>query len=234
MSDLLGLLLLLVMFGGSLIALAILAWGLFAAKRTSSVIACAVVAALLFAAQVGLLWLLYSFGAGWSGGDPRKAVFIKGAGVVTALLVAGFLALKLPRVWGGPTAAPRGPRDGARITAMFLVAYVVYFAWVVAMRQIYMPGGGAALPSLASLLTLLVALILAWGLWRHATWAWYGAVAGVVYLLARIVWFLPPRLSDAPFLLMSTPVGISLILLISALGVLLLSNARKLCTPSSS
>jgi len=230
MSDLLGLLLFLTAFAGSVIALAILVYGLFAARRTSSVITCAVLAALLFAAQVGFYWLLYSFGAGFSGGDARQAGLIKGAGFLAALLVAGFLAFKLPRVWGAPAAPPRPP-DGARIGAMILVAYVLYFAGVVAMRHFHPPGGVSMPPSLTAWLTPVVGLALAWGLWRHDRWAWYAALAGIVYTAARIVWFLPPRLADLPFLLASTPVGVSLLLLVSALGVLLLSNARKLCAP---
>lgn len=230
MSDLLSLLLMLTIFGGGVIALAILVYGLFAARRTSSVIVCAALAALLFAAQIGFYWLLYSFGAGFSGGDARQAGLIKGAGVLAALLVAGFLAFKLPRVWGGP-AAPRRPLDGARIAAAILAAYALYFLGVMLLRHLYPPGGVSVPPSLATWLMPLAALALAWGLYRHDRLAWYVALGFVAYAIARIVWFSQPRLSDVPFLLMSTPLGISLLLLISALGVLLLSNARKLCAP---
>ena len=78
-------------------------------------------------------------------------------------------------------------------------------------------------------LITLAGLALAWGLWQHRVWAWYAALACSVYAIVRMAWYTYPMLADASYLLVSTPVGMRLALLVSLLCVLLFSNARKLC-----
>jgi hypothetical protein len=50
------------------------------------------------------------------------------------------------------------------------------------------------------------------------------------YAIARILWFAyPGQFSDLSFLFMNTPVGVRLVLLAALVGVLLFSNARRVC-----
>jgi len=68
MHDLLTLAVIIIAFGGlSIIGIVILSSGLFAARRTSSVIACAAMAAILFAVQLGWIYFWHSFGVRFGG-----------------------------------------------------------------------------------------------------------------------------------------------------------------------
>lgn len=230
MPDLFALLVVITALGGlAVVGIVILLSGLFAAQRTSSVIACAAVAAILFAAQLGWIALWHSFGVGFGGEGAKSAIVIKWGSITAVVLVGGFLALKLPRAVGKAVETAHWVRDGAKISAVIVVAYVLYLLGMVVLRWAYPPGGGAPVIALATWLTALIGIVLAWGLWRHQEWAWYAAVACTVYAISRIVWFAYPRLTDVPFLFMLTPAGVRLLLLVSLLGVLLFSNARKLC-----
>lgn len=230
MQDLFALLILVTAFGAlGVIGILILLSGLFAAQRTSSVIACAVVAAILFAAQIGSISFWHEFGAAFSGGGGQGRTIIQWIGVAAAALVAGFLAFKLPRTWAKAIESAHRLRDGAKIAAVITVAYVLYLLGIEVLRWAYPPGGGAPPTSLATWLTVVVGLVLAWGLWRHYQWAWYAALVCAAYAVFQIVWVILPSPSDVLFLFMSTPLGLRLLLLVSLLGVLLFSNARKLC-----
>jgi hypothetical protein len=111
---------------------------------------------------------------------------------------------------------------------LIVVAYTLYFAGGALLRWAFPPG--RSIPSLSTWIILGGGLLLAWGLWRHRMWAWYAALVCAVYAIARIVWLAWPNLPvDVSFLFMSTPVGVRLLLLGALLGVLLFSNARKLC-----
>jgi uncharacterized membrane protein (DUF2068 family) len=73
--------------------------------------------------------------------------------------------------------------------------------------------------------------ILAWGLWRRRQWSWYASVVCAIGAASWIVW--PAHeLVGAPFRFLATPPGVNLALLVLLLGVLLFSNARRLCSRS--
>jgi hypothetical protein len=236
MHDLLSLVVIIIAFGGlSIIGIVLLSSGLFAAQRTSSVIACAAMAAMLFAVQLGSMYFWQSFGVGFGGESGTSAMIHQWGSVAAIVLVGGFLVLKLPGSLGRTVEAAHWLRDGAKISAVTIVAYVLYLLVDVVSRSTYPPASEAPPVSLAVWMTTLVGLVLAGGLWRHRPWAWYAAVACAVYAIIRIVWPAFQGVSDITQLLKVTPVGMSLLLLVSLLGVLLLSNARKLCirqTPS--
>lgn len=234
MQDLSSLLILAVAFGGfGVVGVIILIAGLFAAQRTSSVIACAAAAAILFALQLGWIYFWHSFGVGFGGEGRRSAAILQWGSTTAVVLVGGFLALKLPRAVGKVVESARWWRDGAKVSALITVAYVLYLVGGVFLRWAYPPGGGV--PSIAPVtwLTALAGAVLAWGLWQHRGWAWYAAVAGAAFLAIRTVWFVSQGRADFVFLFMSTPTGVRLLLLVALLGVLLFSNARRLCVAQS-
>lgn len=231
MQDLLSLLLLITAFGGlGIIGVLILCAGFLAAERTSTILWCAAVAAMLFAVQLGWIAFWHSFGVGFGGEDIKGRTVLQWGGVIAVVLVGGFLAWKLPSAVEKTVENAKWWRDGTRVSALLVLAYVLYFIGGILLRWAYPPGGGFPPPSPAAWIVTLAGMVLAWGLWRHRMWAWYAAVACAIYAIARIVWFAWPKLSaDVSFLFMSTPVGIRLLLLGSLLGVLLFSNARGLC-----
>lgn len=230
MHDLLSLAVIIIAFGGlSIIGIVILSSGLFAAQRTSSVMACAAMAAILFAVQLGSMYFWHSFGVGFGGEGGKSATILKWGSIAAIVLVVGFLVLKLPGSLGRTVETARWLRDGAKISAVIIVAYVLYLLVGVVARSTYPPASGAPPVSLAVWLITLVGLVLASGLWRHRPWAWYAAVACAVYAIFRIVWPAFQSVSDITHLLIVTPVGMRLLLLVSLLGVLLFSNARRLC-----
>ena len=231
MSDLLAILLMVTAFGGlAVVGVVILLSGLVAAERASSVIWCAAAAALLFTVQLSWIALWHSFGVGFGGEDIKGRTVLQWGSVGAVLLVGGFLALKFPSVVERAVESGKGWRDGARVSALIVVAYVLYVVGGILLRWAYPHGGIASPPPLASWITLLAGVVLAWGLWRHRMWAWYGTLICCVYAIARILWFTwPYLLSDLSFLFVTTPAGVRLILLVLLLGVLLLSNARALC-----
>jgi hypothetical protein len=231
MSDLSAILLMVTAFGGlAVIGVVILLSGLVAAERTSSVIWCAAAAALLFTVQLSWIGLWHSFGVGFGGEDIKGRTVLQWGSVGAVLLVGSFLALKFPSVVERAVENGKWWRDGARVSALIVAAYVLYLVGGIFLRWAYPRGGIVSPPSLTSWITVLGGVVLAWGLWRHRVWAWYGTLICCVYAIARILWFTWPNLpSDLSFLFMTTPVGVRLILLVLLLGVLLLSNARKLC-----
>jgi hypothetical protein len=231
MQDILALLLLITAFGGlAIIGVLILLGGLVAAERTSSIIWCAVAAAALFTVQLGWIGFWHSFGVGFGGEDVKGRTVLQWGSVITVVLVGGFLAWKLPSALEKVVEKAQWWRDGARVSALIVVAYVLYLVGGILLRWAYPPGGGGAPPSPAAWIIALAGLVLAWGLWWHRAWAWYAALICAIYAIARIAWFAwPARPSDLPFLFNSTPTGIRLLLLGVLLGVLLLSNARRLC-----
>lgn len=208
----------LAVFGGlGALGLLVLLIALFAAKRTGSVIACAFAAALLFAMQIGF----YAF---WE----ESSIVWTGA-LIALALVAGFLRFKLTHR-EQPTDAPAWWRDGAKIAAILLVAYAIYDAGFIILRQRYPYAGQAELPSIFAWLPVLTAVALAWGLREHYRWAWYAAVC---LLAASMAWTAGIFLRTTPsleFLLVSTPVGAVFLLKLAAFVVLLATNARKLCS----
>jgi hypothetical protein len=231
MQDLLALLVLITAFGGlAIIGVLILLGGLVAAERTSSVIWCAAAAALLFAVQLGWIGFWHSFGVGFGGEDVKGRTVLQWGSVIAVVLVGGFLAWKLPSALGKVVEKAEWWRDGAKVSALIVAAYILYLVGGILLRWAYPPGGGVPPSSPAAWIIALAGLVLAWGLWRHRTWAWYAALICAIYAIARIAWFAwPTRPSDVSFLFMATPTGIRLLLLGSLLTVLLLSNARKLC-----
>src|SRR5262245_15522916 len=229
MQDLLSLLVLIVAFGGlSIIGVVILLGGLVAAERTSAVIWCAVVAGLLFAIQLGWIAFWHSFGVGFGGEDIKGRTILQWGSVISVVLVGGFLAWKLPAALGKVVEKAQWWRDGARVSALIVVAYVLYLAGGVLLRWVFPPGLSA--PPLSTWIIAAVGVVLAWGLWSHRTWAWYAALVCAIYAVARILWFAWSRPVDLSFLFMATPVGIRLLLLTALLGMLLFSNARQLCS----
>ena len=165
MSDLFGLLLVITAFGGlSVIGIAILLSGLFAAERTSSVIWCAGAAALLFAVQLGWIGFWHSFGVGFGGEDIKGRTILQWGSVTAVMLVGGFLALKLPSAVGKMFEQLRWWQDGARVAALIVLAYVLYLAGVVLLRWAYPP---AVPPSPASWIATLVGIVLEIG---RASW----------------------------------------------------------------
>ena len=229
MPDLFAILLMVTAFGGlAVVGVVILLSGLVAAERTSSVLWCAAAAALLFTVQLSWIALWHSFGVGFGGEDIKGRTVLQWGGVGAVLLIGSFLALKFPSVVERAVENGKGWRDGARVSALIVVAYVVGGIFL---RWAYPRGGIASLPPLTSWITVLGGVLLAWGLWRHRMWAWYGTLICCVYAIARILWLAWPNLlSDLSFLLVTTPVGVRLILLALLLAVLLFSNARALCT----
>jgi len=216
-------------FGGlGIIGAVILLSGLIAAERTSAIIWCAAVAAALFAVQLGWIGFWHSFGVGFGGETIEGRTILQWGGVIAVVLVGGFLAWKLPSALEKTVENAKWWRDGARVSAFIVVAYVLYFVGGVLLRSAYRSGGVP--PSPAAWIIALAGLFLAWGLWQHRTWAWYAALVCAIYAIARILWFAWPKLpADAPFLFLATPAGVRLLLLASLLGLLLFSNARKLC-----
>lgn len=231
MQDLLSILLLITAFGGlGIIGVLILASGFLAAERTSAIMWCAAVAAMLFAVQLGWIAFWHSFGVGFGGEDIKGRTVLQWGGVIAVVLVGGFLAWKLPSALGKVVEKSKWWRDGARVSALLVVAYVLYFVGGMLLRWAFRPGGVPLAP--AAWVITLAGLVLAWGLWQHRKWAWFAALACAIYAIGRIVWFTWPNLlADAPRLFVSTPVGVRLLLLGALLCVLLLSNARKLCAP---
>lgn len=230
MQDLLSLLVITIAFGGvGVVGVVILISGLFAAQRTSAVIACAAAAAVLFALQLGWIYFWHSFGVGFGGEGRRSAAILHWGSIAAVALVGGFLALKLPAAVGKAVETARWWRDGAKVSALITVAYVLYLVGGVFLRWAYPPGGGFPPIAPVTWLTALVGAVLAWGLWQHRAWAWYAAVAGAAFLAIRIAWFAAQGRADFVFLFMSTPTGVRLLLLVALLGMLLFSNARRLC-----
>jgi translocator protein len=229
MQDLISLLLLITAFGGlGIIGVLILASGFLAAERTSAIMWCAAVAAMLFAVQLGWIAFWHSFGVGFGGEDIQGRTVLQWGGVTAVVLVGGFLAWKLPSAVEQAVEEAKWWRDGARVSALIVVAYVLYFVGGILLRWASRPG--VVPPPAAAWIIMLAGLLLAWGLWRHRRWAWYAALVCAIYAIARIVWFAWPKLpADAPFLLISTPAGVRLLLLGLLLGALLFSNARRLC-----
>ncbi len=229
MQELLTLLVFAIAFGGlAIIGVVILLSGMVAAERTSAVIWCAAAAALLFAVQLGWIGFWHSFGVGFGGEDVKGRTVLQWGGAIAVVLVGGFLAWKLPSAVEKVVEKAQWWRDGARVSALIVVAYVLYFVGGILLRWAYRPGGLP--PSLTAWIITLAGLVLAWGLWQHRVWAWYAALVCAIYAVARIAWFAWPILpADVSFLFMATPAGIRLLLLGSLLGVLLFSNARKLC-----
>src|SRR5262245_47567044 len=135
MQDLLSLLGLIVAFGGlSIIGLVILLGGLVAAERTSAVIWCAVVAGLLFAIQLGWIAFWHSFGVGFGGEDIKGRTILQWGSVISVVLVSGFLAWKLPAALGKVVEKAQWWRDGARVSALIIVVYVLYHVGGVLLR----------------------------------------------------------------------------------------------------
>ena len=231
MQDPLTLLVMITAFGGlGIIGVLILCTGFLAAERTSSIMWCAAAAASLFAVQLGWIAFWHSFGVGFGGEDIEGRTVLQWGGVIAVVLVGGFLAWKLPSAVEQAVEKAQWWRDGARVSALIVVAYVLYFAGGILIRWAYPAGGGFPPPPPAAWIVTLAGLVLAWGLWLHRTWAWYAALVCVIYAIARIAWFAwPTRPADLSFLFMSTPAGIRLLLLGSLLGLLLFSNARQLC-----
>lgn len=231
MQDLSTLLLLITAFGGlGIIGVLILCTGFLAAERTSAILWCAAAAASLFAVQLGWIAFWHSFGVGFGGEDVKGRTILQWGGVIAVVLVGGFLAWKLPSALEKTVEKAQWWRDGAKVSALLVVAYVLYLVGRILLRWAYPPAGGVPPPSPAAWIIALAGLVLAWGLWRHHTWAWYAALICAIYAIARIAWFAwPTRPSDVSFLLMATPTGIRLLLLGSLLGMLLFSNARKVC-----
>lgn len=229
MQDFFTFLVLITAFGGlGIIGAVILLSGLVAAERTSAIIWCAALAAVVFAVQLGWIAFWHSFGVGFGGEDIEGRTVLQWGGVIAVMLVGGFLAWKLPPALGKTVENAKWWRDGARVSAFIVVAYVLYFVGGILLRWAYRPGGVP--PSPAAWVIALAGLVLAWGLWQHRPWAWWAALVCAIYAIARILWFVWPKLqADVSFLFMATPAGIRLLLLASLLGVLLLSNARKLC-----
>ncbi len=81
--------------GAGVIGLLVLFSGLVAVRR-SSVIWCAAIAAILFAAQIGFVFFWHRFGVGFGGESRRGQTILIWAVVIAIVLVAGFLAIKLP------------------------------------------------------------------------------------------------------------------------------------------
>lgn len=231
MQDLSTLLLLITAFGGlGIIGVLILCTGFLAAERTSAILWCAAAAASLFAVQLGWIAFWHSFGVGFGGEDVKGRTILQWGGVIAVVLVGGFLAWKLPSALEKTVEKAQWWRDGAKVSALLVVAYVLYLVGRILLRWAYPPAGGVPPLSPAAWIIALTGLVLAWGLWRHHTWAWYAALICAIYAIARIAWFAwPTRPSDVSFLLMATPTGIRLLLLGSLLGMLLFSNARKVC-----
>jgi hypothetical protein len=231
MSDLFAILLMVVAFGGlAVVGVVILLSGLVAAERTSSVIWCAAAAALLFTVQLSWIALWHSFGVGFGGEDIKGRTVLQWGSVGAVLLVGGFLALKFPSVVERAVENGKWWRDGARVSALIVVAYVLYPAGGILLQWAYPRGSIVSPPSLTFWITVLGGVVLAWGLWRHRLWAWAGALVCCAYAITRILWFAYPDLLAAPsFLFIATPVGVRLILLALLLAVLLFSNARALC-----
>jgi|SRR5688572_6076476 hypothetical protein len=229
MQEFLTLLVFVIAFGGlSIIGVLILLGGLVAAERTSSIISCAAAAALLFAVQLGWIGFWHSFGVGFGGEDIKGRTILQWGSVTAVVLVGGFLAWKLPSAVEKVFENAKWWRNGARVSALIVAAYVLYFVVGVLLGWAF--PAVRAMPPLSAWLIAAGGLVLVWGLWRHRMWAWYATLACAIYAVARIVWFAWPNLpADASFLLMSTPAGVRLLLLGALLAVLLFSNARKLC-----
>jgi hypothetical protein len=224
MQDLLTSLVLATAFGGlSAIAVLVLLSGLFSAQRTLSVITYAALATILFTVQLSSTLLWHSFGVG-IGGDAGKAAIIQWGSVAAIALVGGFLAVKLPPALGKTVETAGWLQDGARISAAIIAAYVLHF--VVGLLERWADPS----TSLAMWLTMTTGPILAWGLWRYRRWAWYAALASAACAACEIAWVAHPKLTEAPFIFVASPVGVSLALLLALLGMLLFSNARKLCS----
>jgi hypothetical protein len=225
MQDLLTSLLLGAAFGGlSVIGVLVLVSGLFSAQRTSSVITYAALATILFTAQLGSISTWHSFGVGIGGESGKGGAIIQWGSVAAIALVGGFLAVKLPPALGKTVGAARWPQDGAMISAAIVVVYVLYLLSGVLLQWAGLP------TSPATWLTAVAGPVLAWGLWRHRRWAWYAALAGAACAASAIIWSAYPELVGAPFMFLATPPGVSLTLLVLLLGMLLFSNARKLCS----
>jgi hypothetical protein len=215
-------------FGGlSILGVLILLTGLYSAQRTSSIIGYAAGAALLFSVQLGWIGFWHSHGIGFGGENVGGATVLQWGSVAALVLVGGFLAAKLPPALGQAVERAYWWRDGARISALIVVAYL---AGVALLRWGYPPGGVATPPPPAAWFVIFAGLALAWGLWRYRAWAWYAAVVCAVYAVARLLWFAYPDLLESwSLLLPSTPLGIRLLLLGWLLAFLLFSNARRLC-----
>jgi hypothetical protein len=225
MQELLTSLLLGAAFGGlSVIGVLVLLSGLFSAQRTSSVITYAALATILFMVQLGSITTWHSFGVGIGGEDGKGGAIIQWGSVAAIALVGGFLAVKLPPALGKTVETASWPQDGARISAAIVVLYVLYLLGGELLRWAGPP------TSLTTWLTAVAGPVLAWGLWRHRHWAWYAALACAACAASGIVWLDYAELAEAHFMFLATPPGVSLALLALLLGVLLFSNARKLCS----
>lgn len=230
-EDLIVLAILVAAFGGlSVVGVLVLMSGLISARDTSAVVTHAVLAAILFAAQLSSIAFWRSHGVGFGGDDETTATIIQWGGISAVFLVGGFLALKLPQPLGRAVETAQWFQDGARIAAVIVVAYVVFRFGEVFVQWAYSPGTPPT--SLAVWLITLAGCALAWGLWRHRWWAWYAALACSVYAIVRMAWFTWPMLDDLTVLLMSPHMSLRLALLAALLGLLLFSNARKLCSRS--
>lgn len=217
--------LLVALYGGpGLLALVIVLIGALGVRRRSSVIATASIAATCVLAQAALLYFLSDAGRAWSGGGGKDSILVAGGGAVMllgALAIPLFVSRKLAH---GDSA---GPADTARAAAgaiaVFLVAHTVS-----SLLRLPVLGVGALLRP-HFWLVIAIGGAAAWGLWRHARWAWWLGLVGAVWELLRFLRHVVFNPSVAAFVVLSV-LGLMALVQCLVVALLLHRNSRIACS----
>jgi hypothetical protein len=225
MSDLSKLGLLVGLYGGlGILALLILLGGAFAAQRKSSVIAIASIAGICVFLHAVLLYFVSDMGRGWSGGGGEGSVLVMGGGAIAllgALAIPYFLSRKLAG------AGSVGPADTTHAAAVLTLAFLVIYIASSLLRSDPVLEPSALLRPRFWLVSAIGAAV-AWGLRRHARWAWWLGLAGAAWELfrfARHLVFIP---DSAANVLLSVS-GLMALLQCLVVALLLHKNSRHAC-----
>jgi len=224
-NDLSKLALLIALYGGpGLVALLIVLGGAIAAQRKSSVIAIASIAGICVLLQAVLLFFLSDMGRAWSGGGGKDSILVTGGGVI-ALLAALAIPLFVRRKLA--TTESADPADTVRAAALATVVFLLFYV-----TSSLMQAGSfiepSALPRPRFWLVTLVAVAAAWGLWRHARWAWWLGVAGPAWELFHLAQRLVLSPASAASMLLSRA-GLMALLQVVVVALLLHKNSRLAC-----
>jgi translocator protein len=223
-SDLAKLALLVALYGGlGLLALIIVLIGALGVRRRASVIATASMAATCVLAQAALLYFLSDLGRAWSAGAGKDNILVAGGGAVMllgALAIPLFVSRKLAH---GDSA---GPADTARAAAGAIAVFLIAHTASSLLRLPVLGAGALLRPHFW--LVIAIGGAAAWGLWRHARWAWWLGLAGALWELLRFIRHVVFNPSVAGFVVLSV-FGLMALIQGIVVALLLHTNSRATC-----
>lgn len=225
MSELSNLGLLVSLYGGlGILALLILLAGAFLVKRRSSVIAIASVSGFCLLLHAVLLYFVSDMGRAWSGGGGNDSILVMSGGVILllgALAIPFFVSHKLT------AAGSVGPADTARAAAALTLVFLVVFIASSLIRSDPFFGPSVLLRPRFWLVAAIGAAA-AWGLWRHARWAWWVGLAGAAWELFHFARHLAFGPASAANVLLSFS-GLMGLLQCLVVALLLHGHSRNSC-----